>query len=41
MIVRLAFASAITVRPELLIVDEALAVGDIFFNNGVSRESVN
>ena len=31
MAVRLAFASSITVRPELLIVDEALAVGDIFF----------
>jgi lipopolysaccharide transport system ATP-binding protein len=28
---RLAFASSITVRPELLIVDEALAVGDVFF----------
>lgn len=30
MMLRLAFASAITVRPELLILDEALEVGDIF-----------
>ena len=33
MFVRLAFAVAINIEPEVLIVDEALSVGDVFFQN--------
>ena len=35
MFVRLAFALTINVEPEILIVDEALSVGDVFFQSKV------
>lgn len=38
MIVRLAFASAINVDPQILLVDEALAVGDVRFQNKCVRK---
>ncbi len=38
MVVRLAFAVAIHVRPEILLVDEALAVGDIYFRQRCMRK---
>ena len=37
MIVRLAFAVAINVDPEILLVDEALAVGDLYFRHRCMR----
>ncbi len=38
MVVRLAFAVAIHVEPEILLVDEALAVGDIYFRQRCMRK---
>jgi ABC-type polysaccharide/polyol phosphate transport system ATPase subunit len=38
MIVRLAFAVAINVDPEILLVDEALAVGDVYFRQRCMRK---
>jgi len=38
MVVRLAFAIAINVDPEILLVDEALAVGDIYFRQRCMRK---
>ncbi len=38
MVVRLAFAVAIHVEPEILLVDEALAVGDIYFRQRCLRK---
>jgi ABC-type polysaccharide/polyol phosphate transport system ATPase subunit len=38
MLVRLAFAVAINVDPEILVVDEALAVGDYYFRQRCMRK---
>ncbi len=41
MVVRLAFAVAINVDPEMLLVDEALAVGDLYFRSAACGKSTS